>query len=189
MIPAPSRLLSASRRTRRLALPLLLATVLIVAAVYASVFFGLSSKSSSPSSLWFQPQTDQHLTTTTTTHDAMSADADAANAAAALQPSETPTGRCTRILASIEDGSLAASGITKLDLSGCNLTELPDAIGTLSSLQFLNLGKNPLSALPSTFTGLTSLRILFFLGCEFTAVPEAGGLVQVNESSVVNRSA
>lgn len=102
-------------------------------------------------------------------------DVEAANAAAALQPGETSGERRSRLLSGMADGSLAATGLTRLDLSGLDLAELPDGIGTLSTLQFLNLGKNPLSALPATFVGLTSLRILFFLGCEFTAVPELLG--------------
>ena len=102
-------------------------------------------------------------------------DVDAANAAAGLQPGEDPKERCVRLLAAIKDGSLAASGLTRLDLSGCGLSQLPSEIGTLSSVEFLNLGKNPLSTLPDTFTGLTNLRILFFLGCEFTVVPEILG--------------
>jgi Leucine-rich repeat (LRR) protein len=55
------------------------------------------------------------------------------------------------------------------------LTTLPPEIGALSSLVFLNLGGNPLSVLPHTFTGLVNLRILFFLRCKFTAVPELLG--------------
>ena len=109
------------------------------------------------------------------TPSAAAPDVDAANAAAALQSGETPAERCARLVAAIKDGSLAETGLTRLDLSNCGLTELPPEIGTLSSLEFLNLGKNPLSTLPDTFTGLTSLRILFFLACEFTVVPEILG--------------
>ena len=98
-----------------------------------------------------------------------------ANAAAARLPSESTDAYRDRIFAAITSGSLAATGSTRLDLSGLGISELPDEIGTLSSLEFLNLGKNPLSTLPSTFAGLTSLKILFFLGCEFTKVPEVLG--------------
>lgn len=105
----------------------------------------------------------------------VAADVDAANAAAALQPGETHAERRARLLAAIKDGSLAATGLTRLDLSGCGLTELPPELGTLASLEFLNLGMNPLRSLPDTFAGLINLRILFFLACEFTVVPEILG--------------
>lgn len=98
-----------------------------------------------------------------------------ANAAAARQPGESNDVYRDRILAEITSGSLAAAGPTRLDLSGLGISRLPDEIGTLSTLEFLNLGKNPLSTLPATFAGLTSLKIIFFLGCEFTKVPEVLG--------------
>lgn len=100
---------------------------------------------------------------------------DEANAAAALQPGETPPQRTARLLAAIEDGTLAATGLTRLDLSGCGLSSLPAAIGSLTTLEFLNLGGNPLSSLPDTFSRLVNLRILFFLRCDFTVVPEVLG--------------
>ena len=96
---------------------------------------------------------------------------DIANSEAALQDGETPEARNTRVLAAIEDGSLAKSGVTRLDLSGCDLARLPEKIGALTSLEFLNLGDNPLSSLPESFDGLVNLRVLFFLRCEFVAVP------------------
>lgn len=98
-----------------------------------------------------------------------------ANAAAARLPGESTDAYRDRIFAAITSGSLAATGLTRLDLSDLGISALPDEIGTLSTLEFLNLGKNPLSTLPSTFAGLTSLKILFFLGCEFTKVPEVLG--------------
>ena len=64
---------------------------------------------------------------------------DEANAAAGLQAGETPPQRTARLLAAIEDGTLAATGLTRLDLSGCGLTSLPAAIGALTTLEFLNL--------------------------------------------------
>ena len=102
-------------------------------------------------------------------------EADEANAAAALQPGETNEARVARLFSGMRDGSLASTGITRLDLSGCGISELPDEIASLRSLEFLSLGKNPLSTLPDTFHSLKNLRILFFLGCHFTEVPAVVG--------------
>ena len=96
---------------------------------------------------------------------------DEANAAAALQPGETVDARVARLFAGMRDGTLAATGLTRLDLSGCAIDRLPDEIATCASLEFLSLGKNPLRSLPETFHGLVNLRVLFFLGCHFTEVP------------------
>jgi len=100
---------------------------------------------------------------------------DEANAAAELQPGETVDARVRRLFAGMSDGSLAATGLTRLDLSGCAIDRLPDEIATCASLEFLSLGKNPLSTLPETFHRLVNLRILFFLGCHFTEVPRVIG--------------
>ena len=100
---------------------------------------------------------------------------DEANAAAALQPGETVDGRVSRLFAGMRDGTLAATGLTRLDLSGCGIDRLPDEIATCASLEFLSLGKNPLRSLPETFDGLVNLRVLFFLGCHFTEVPAVIG--------------
>ena len=100
---------------------------------------------------------------------------DEANMAAALQPGETVDARLTRLFAGMRDGTLAATGLTRLDLSGCAIDRLPDEIATCVSLEFLSLGKNPLRSLPETFDGLVNLRILFFLGCHFTEVPAVIG--------------
>ena len=69
---------------------------------------------------------------------------DEANAAAALQPGETVDTRVARLFAGMRDGTLAATGLTRLDLSGCAIERLPDEIATCASLEFLSLGKNPL---------------------------------------------
>lgn len=68
---------------------------------------------------------------------------------------------------------------TKLDLSNCNLTELPSLFGTLirslpsqaANLQLLNLAHNKLTTLPSYLRLLPNLQILFLLGNSFSSIP------------------
>ena len=100
---------------------------------------------------------------------------EAANAAASIQPGETNESRAERVSASIRDGSLARTGLTRLDLSDSGLRALPPEIGSLRALEFLSLGRNPLSALPDGFDRLVNLRVLFFLGCDFETVPRVIG--------------
>lgn len=49
-----------------------------------------------------------------------------------------------------------------LDISGMQLTELPEAIGNLSALTELHATDNPILTLPPTFSGLTCLRAARF---------------------------
>ena len=49
---------------------------------------------------------------------------------------------------------------TKLDISGQNLTELPDSVCEIDSLVELDLSNNQLIALPNAITNLTNLRYL-----------------------------
>ena len=98
-----------------------------------------------------------------------------ANAAAEVQPGETVDARVLRLFSGMKDGSLARTGLTKLDLAGCAIESLPDEIASCASLTFLSLGNNPLATLPETFGELKNLRVLFFLGCEFTEIPAVVG--------------
>nr|GMD48570.1 TMV resistance protein N-like [Ipomoea batatas] len=54
-----------------------------------------------------------------------------------------------------------------LDLSDCNLTEktIPNDLSVLSSLQYLNLSKNPISKLPESIRSLTMLLSLMLSSC------------------------
>lgn len=53
-----------------------------------------------------------------------------------------------------------------LDLSFCNLLQIPDAIGNLHSLVILNLGGNKFVTLPNTIKQLSKLRFLILEHCK-----------------------
>ena len=55
--------------------------------------------------------------------------------------------------------------LTKLDLSHCNLQEIPDAFDCLSSLLILNLEGNEFSWLPKSMIQISNLQDLFLRGC------------------------
>ncbi|XP_030941090.1 TMV resistance protein N-like [Quercus lobata] len=55
--------------------------------------------------------------------------------------------------------------LTKLDLSHCNLQEIPDAFDCLSSLLILNLEGNEFIRLPKSMIQLSNLQDLFLCGC------------------------
>jgi Leucine-rich repeat (LRR) protein len=66
--------------------------------------------------------------------------------------------------------------LTKVDLSNCDLTEIPTEIFDLgSSLEFLNLGGNQISTIPIEIQKLTHLKILFFAQNHFEIVPPVLG--------------
>lgn len=76
-------------------------------------------------------------------------------------------------LEQLQRGDLA--GITRLDLS-CGLTEFPEAIFSLAdSLEVLNLSGNQLSRLPDDLPRLHKLRVLFCSDNNFTEVPAVLG--------------
>lgn len=76
-------------------------------------------------------------------------------------------------LARLRSGQL--HGIQRLDLSG-DLTEFPVEIFELAdTLEILNLSGNALSSLPSDFSRLHQLRVLFCSENRFTRVPEVLG--------------
>ena len=65
---------------------------------------------------------------------------------------------------------------TRLDLSECGLRAVPKEVLRLRNLEFLNLGKNKLHALPDSFAkDLPNLKILFCLANEFRKVPDVLG--------------
>ena len=73
----------------------------------------------------------------------------------------------------LRSGELA--GIPRLDLC-CDLHDFPEEIFSLAdSLEVLNLSGNQLSSLPNDLARLHKLRILFCSDNQFTSVPEVVG--------------
>jgi leucine-rich repeat protein SHOC2 len=64
------------------------------------------------------------------------------------------------------------SNLTYLNLSGNQLTILPDAIGNLSSLSGLELSENKLTELPSTIGNLNCLSCLNLCNNQLTKLPK-----------------
>ena len=84
--------------------------------------------------------------------------------------------KCAKILEQIRSGALDVASTTRLDLSNCQLQTFPAEVLRMKNLEFLNLGKNDLDALPESFaSSLPNLKILFCLGNKFTKVPEVLG--------------
>lgn len=75
------------------------------------------------------------------------------------------------VLARIERA--ANDSATTLNLSGMGLTDVPEAITRLTSLQELDLSNNPLTSVPEAIGGLTSLQALDLSNNQLTSVPEA----------------
>ncbi len=76
-------------------------------------------------------------------------------------------------LAALRRGDLA--GARTLRLSGA-LRELPrEVLGLADTLELLDLGGNPLDALPADFARLRRLRVLFCSGTRFTRLPPVLG--------------
>ncbi|MEH1967239.1 leucine-rich repeat domain-containing protein [Nostoc sp.] len=63
-------------------------------------------------------------------------------------------------------------GTIELDLSNIELTEIPEAITSLTQLQVLNLGNNLLTELPEAITSLTQLQSLFLYSNQLNILPE-----------------
>ena len=77
--------------------------------------------------------------------------------------SPDPMGMLVRIL----------PGLTKLNLSYCNIQAIPDDLGCLSSLEELNLTGNNFVCLPKSINRLSKLKHLLLTGCmDLRLVPE-----------------
>jgi internalin A len=67
------------------------------------------------------------------------------------------------------------SNATELDLSGLNLTTLPESLNQLSQLQTLSLSNNQLTAVPESLCQLSQLQNLDVSNNQLTALPESLG--------------
>jgi internalin A len=67
----------------------------------------------------------------------------------------------------------AAEGWEKLDLSGKNLTEIPEAIAKLTNLTELDLYNNQITEIPEAIAKLTNLTRLALYNNQITEIPEA----------------
>ena len=65
----------------------------------------------------------------------------------------------------LENSLSGLCSLTQLDLSFCNLQSIPDDIGCLSSLSYLNLGGNHFACLPESMIQLSNLKSLWLSFC------------------------
>ncbi|BCL38499.1 hypothetical protein NSMS1_49460 [Nostoc sp. MS1] len=80
-------------------------------------------------------------------------------------------------------------GAVKLDLSIMGLTEVPEAIASLSGLQQLYLSRNKLTALPEAIASLTGLQRLNLSSNKLTKLPEAiASLTQLQDLNLTYRT-
>ncbi|KAM0957647.1 hypothetical protein ACFX1Q_000862 [Malus domestica] len=72
--------------------------------------------------------------------------------------------------------------LTSLSLACCNISEIPSALTTLSSLEYLSLDENPITSLPESMNNLVKLQALKVSGCRnLTMLAELPhGLIQLN---------
>jgi len=78
-------------------------------------------------------------------------------------------------------------GARELDLSYMELTELPEAIASLTQLQLLNLSDNQLTELPEAIASLTQLQKLYLYNNKLRELPEAlASLTQLQKLFVSN---
>ncbi|HEX8348455.1 MAG TPA: leucine-rich repeat domain-containing protein [Hymenobacter sp.] len=78
-------------------------------------------------------------------------------------------------LTTLPDSVLAQTGIRELDLSNNQLTSLPDDISRLSSLEALNVENNRLTTLPASIGQLRNLKSADFSNNRLTSLPDELG--------------
>ena len=79
-----------------------------------------------------------------------------------------------------------SSGATELDLSDMGLTELPDSLWELTSLQELHLQINQLTVLPESIGQLRSLDMLLLASNQLTVLPESIGQLVALENLILS---
>ena len=73
----------------------------------------------------------------------------------------------------------------ELDLSGLGLTEVPEAIASLTQLETIDLSYNQLTELPEAIAALTQLQTLYLSSNQLTELPEAiGYLTNLEDLSI-----
>ncbi|GJW42677.1 NB-ARC domains-containing protein [Tanacetum coccineum] len=76
-------------------------------------------------------------------------------------------------LINLESLSFGLHMLKSLNLSYCNLVQVPDSIGDLSCLKYLDLKGNHLSKVPQSIGGLSCLEELNLEGNNFTSLPKS----------------
>ena len=71
--------------------------------------------------------------------------------------------------------------VSKLEVHGNHMTSLPESIGNLQALEWLDLSQNMLTSLPDSIGNLQALKILYLYQNRLTSLPESIGNLQVLE--------
>ncbi|XLR13533.1 hypothetical protein S83_041471 [Arachis hypogaea] len=74
--------------------------------------------------------------------------------------------RCSNSVGSLVPSLSRFPVLTSLDISFCNLVQIPEAIGQLHCLEYLNIGGNNIVALPHCIKELPKLRVLNLEYCK-----------------------
>ena len=92
---------------------------------------------------------------------------------AGIPSSGAVTAQSTAFVTDLSAALKNPSQVRRLDLSGQNLTVLPDSIGLLANLVELNLGRNKLTTLPASVGELRNLDVLNISNNNFNELPAA----------------
>ena len=86
-----------------------------------------------------------------------------------LNPLPDPLAGWRSALRLIKEAKVASS--TSIDLSGLNLSDVPESISQLTQMQALHLSKNQLSAIPDSIGQLGNLQFLYLYNNRMSALP------------------
>ncbi len=83
---------------------------------------------------------------------------------------------------------ISKNHVTALDFAGQKLKKIPDSIGSVSKLQYLNLWDNNLTTLPKSIELLSNLKYLFLDWNRFTKFPDLrwDKLISLEKMSITN---